>query len=55
MYTVKSFSKVYKVNVQGGVPFQALLNDVPQCKDLVDASSALAKAGLFLPEPAVDG
>ena len=55
MYNVKSFSKVYKVNVQGGVPFQALLNDVPQCKDLIDASSTLAKADLFLPEPAVDG
>lgn len=55
MDTVKGLPEVHKVDVEGCVPFQALLYDVSQSEDLVHASSSLPEACLFLSKPGVNG
>ncbi len=42
MNTVESFTKVDEVDEQRSVPFNALFNDIPQGKDLIDATSVVA-------------
>ena len=49
MNTVESFTKVDEVDEQRSVPFNALFNDIPLGKDLIDDTSATFKTCLFLP------
>ena len=55
VYTVERLLKIDEVHVQGVVPLQTLLNDVPECKDLVNTSSSLSEASLLRAELFVDG
>ena len=47
MDTVKGLFEVNEINEKWCVPFNALLDDVPQSENLVNASSASSKACLF--------
>jgi len=48
--TVKCLPEVHKVDVEGCIPFQALLYNVMQSKYLVHTSSSLPEACLLLPD-----
>lgn len=50
MDAIKSLLEVYEVDVKLSMPFTALLNDIPESEDLVDASFHFPKTGLFITE-----
>lgn len=47
MDTVERFFQVHKLEVQRHVPFLALLQDVPQCEEVVQTGSVSPKSCLF--------
>ena len=47
MKAVKGFPEVYNVDVQWGVPFYTLYDDVLQSKDLICAAPLSPKTSLF--------
>ena len=55
VHTVKCFPRVYKIDVQEGIPLQTLFDDVPRYEDLIYASLILAKTSLSLSKPVVNG
>ncbi len=55
MDTVEGLPEVDKIDVEGCIPFQTLLYDVTQSKDLVHTSSSLPEACLLLSNPGVNG
>ncbi len=50
MQTVKGSQKVDEIDVQWGVPFYTLLDDIPQSEDLIYATPSFPKTCLFLPQ-----
>lgn len=54
MNTVECLLEINKVDVEGCVPLEALLDNVAQGKGLVDASSSFAEPCLFLSEFVID-
>ena len=48
MNTIKCFFEANEVNVQGNIPFNTLLYDVPKSKNLIYAASTFPKPCLFL-------
>lgn len=55
MDTVEGLPEVHEVDVEGCIPFQALLYDVTQSKYLVQTSSSLPEACLLLSNSGVNG
>ena len=52
---IKCLLEVDEIDIQGHIPLDALLNDVAECKYVVDTSSAPSKTGLLFTEFVVNG
>ena len=54
MKAIKSFPEVYEIDVQWGVPFYTLLDDVLQSKNLICAAPLSPETSLLLSQVLVN-